>query len=140
MLLSLPRPSLGCGFNQASDEGGRIRENLMLRLTRLLALGALAAGAAVNTAAAGGACCACWDACEPFYVVNQGPLYTGPGIVLGRRYFDFEYDPPPPIYPYIGPTYGYRPYDGPYVSVRRQAYRMRAPRPVMVSPLDPRDK
>jgi hypothetical protein len=111
-------------LNRVSDQGGRIWENTMLRLTRLIALGALAAGAGVNTAAAG-SCCVCWAACKPFYVVNQGPLYTGPGIMVGRRYFDFEYDAPPAIYPYVGPAYW---------------YRMRAPRPLMVPPLDPRDK
>lgn len=92
------------------------------RLTRLIAFGALAAGAAVSTAAADP-----WYGCGPcdqFYLVNHGPVFTGPGIVVSPHYFDFNFDAPPAIYPYVGPTYWYRPYDGgPYADpIRHRVY------------------
>jgi hypothetical protein len=76
---------------------------MLSRSLQLLALGAVAAIGTAAPAAAGG-CCACASACgqqvqtyqyvwqrayvavpvpvapTPIYIVNQGPVYTGPGI------------------------------------------------------------
>ena len=81
----------------------------------LAALGVLAVIAAATPAHAGGVgCCACATGCQepyevtPYYVVNHGPYYAGPGIVTSpffetRRHLRH--------YPYIG-NYYYPPYDG----------------------------
>jgi hypothetical protein len=115
--------------NQASGGKPNSGEPTMLRkVSCLVALGALAMGAAMSPAAAGdyrygyghGYPYGCAAACEPYYVVNHGPMYSGPGIVVGAGYFDLN--PELPVaYPYVGPQYFYRPYDGgPYAdSIRR---------------------
>jgi hypothetical protein len=89
-------------------------------LTRLLAVSALATGAAANSVAAGWYDCGECDpvyfanqncrGCEQFYVVNEGPVYSGPGIMVSPGYH--QLDPAPVAYPYVGPRYWYRPYDG----------------------------
>jgi hypothetical protein len=85
------------------------------RSIQFLALGAFAAVAAPGGAAAN-PCCACVQVvCEQFYIVNHGPVYTGPGIVVSPAYF--EQDRWPTVYPYVGRTYLYQPYDGPYVGL-----------------------
>src|SRR5438132_4140543 len=81
------------------------------RSIQFLALGAFAAVAAAGAAAAN-PCCACVQVvCEQFYIVNHGPVYSGPGIVVSPSYF--ELDRWPAVYPYVGRTYWYQPYDGP---------------------------
>jgi hypothetical protein len=122
------------------------------RSIQFLALGAFAAVAAPGGAAAN-PCCACVQVvCEQFYIVNHGPVYTGPGIVVSPAYF--EQDRWPTVYPYVGRTYLYQPYDGPYVGLyphRRyhrhdvqrsypSVHQLRAPRQTVMPPLDPRDK
>ena len=104
------------------------------RSIQFLALGAVAAVAAASGAAAG-SCCACAPACGQFYIVNQGPVYSGPGIVVTPGYF--ELDRWPAVYPYIGHSYWYRPYDGPRY---RSVHRVRGPRRMVMPPLDPIDK
>jgi hypothetical protein len=135
----------------------------------------LLAFAAVATLAAGGeaaadSCCACPAPCDteqfvgvvearapaPFYVVDQGPIYAGPGIVA----FPTTYKKYQSIgaYPFIGHGYGrdrhpsdvvlwqqprvaYIDVKGyPMVSGRHRAIHRSAPRRVMRPPLDPRDK
>jgi hypothetical protein len=104
------------------------------RSIQFLALGAVAAVAAASGAAAG-SCCACAPACGQFYIVNQGPVYSGPGIVVTPGYF--ELDRVRAVYPYIGSTYWYQPYDGPSY---RSVHRVRGPRRMVTPPLDPIDK
>jgi len=57
----------------------------------------------------------------PIYVVNQGPEYSGPGIMVPyRTYSPAAAYAPASGYPYVGgPGYGYR-HHGPW---RRYAYR-----------------
>lgn len=87
----------------------------------------LIAGAAVSLAAggaqAGSACCDGCGPCAPglveevvapvraapFYIVDQGPVFYGPGVVAGPSYFEVVTSPH--RFPYIGNHY-YRPYDG----------------------------
>ena len=123
------------------------------RSIQLLALGTVAAVTTASGAAAH-PCCACAPmVCEQFYIVNHGPVYSGPGIVVSPAYF--ELDKWPAVYPYVGRTYWYQPYDGgPYFEPfrhrthyrhdvqqsHRSAYRLRAPRQMVAPPLDPRDK
>jgi hypothetical protein len=113
------------------------------RSIQSLALGAVAAVAAASAATAH-PCCACAPVvCEQFYIVNHGPVYSGPGIVVAPAYF--ELDRWPANYPYIGRTYLYQPYDGPYADPYRQrrhrsVHHMRAPRQLVAPPLDPSDK
>jgi hypothetical protein len=92
--------------------GSRIPEETMLRkLSCLIALGTLAASAAASPAGAGYYYRYGCASCAPYYVVNHGPVYSGPGIVVAPGYFDL--DPGLPVaYPYVGPHYWYRPYDG----------------------------
>jgi hypothetical protein len=67
------------------------------RSIQFLALGAFAAVAAPGGAAAN-PCCACVQVvCEQFYIVNHGPVYSGPGIVVSPAYF--EQDRWPTVYP-----------------------------------------
>ena len=75
-----------------------------------LALAGLAALAIPATVQAGSDCCACPGPCaspilSEFYVVNQGPTFTGPGIVLVPGVVG----PPavPPDYPYVGRDFAY---------------------------------
>ena len=136
-------------------------------------LNVLAAAAAVSLAAAtpavAGGCCpmpvvSC--VCAPvvtggIYLVNQGPVFSGPGHYLPRQAPDL----PPGGYPYVGSVYSgypyglqdaggyprgsYSPYTGypyaetypgrPYFGVRRAAYRMSyRPARVYYRPLRPR--
>jgi hypothetical protein len=55
----------------------------------------------------------------PLYVVNQGPDYSGPGLMVPYRTYapPAEYAPPPAYPPYLNPAPGY--YPGP---VYRHAY------------------
>jgi hypothetical protein len=163
------------------------------RLTHLLAIGTLVTGGAMGTAAADPCCPGGYytgsyyaggyytGGYDQFYVVNHGPVYSGPNIVVGSGYHHFE--GVPAIYPYVGRSYWYRPYDGgPYADpighrlyhryptrysygpagVYEPAYRTgpqiirvdgryhrphhvraphpRAPRGVVLPPLDPREK
>src|ERR1700722_18948165 len=91
-------------------------------ITRSLSLFALAAFASAVAAAPAMACCGgCDYACappaqiqiwglSPTYVVNQGPVYSGPGFYSSPTY---EGETLTVDYPYVGgyPRY-YRPYDG----------------------------
>ena len=105
------------------------------RSLQWLAFGALLAAAPVSQASAGGCCSGCAAPCVlaapvvvaapivavqpvpvlPVYVVNQGPLYSGPGIMTYPGYFN-EWRAPT-FYPYVSvdayyPAYHawYRPY------------------------------
>jgi hypothetical protein len=93
---------------------------MIQRFVSIAALATLSAAAAASSASAGGAPCCCLEPCvvavpapppvivyKPYempriYVVDQGPVYSGPGIyteptlVLPHRM---------PRYPYIGPAY-----------------------------------
>jgi hypothetical protein len=84
-------------------------------ITRTLSLLALTAfvSAAAATQASAGACCGCAYTCappaqvqiwglSPSYVVNQGPVYTGPGYYTAPTY---EGEASTVDYPYVG--YGY---------------------------------
>ena len=104
---------------------------MIRRTLSIAALATLAAVAAVSSAKAGSPCC-CFAPCvvaappvvvyTPYempriYIVDQGPVYSGPGIytnptvVLPRRM---------PRYPYVGRDYpGYLP---PYVEPLRSRY------------------
>jgi hypothetical protein len=84
--------------------------------SKLFALTALVAAIGAGPATAGGySCCACADACAPvvvapppqgpFHIVNQGPDYTGPGIVLVPG--PVVIDTAPATYPYVGRDYDY---------------------------------
>jgi len=122
------------------------------RSIQLLALGAAAVAGTASSAVAGGPCCVCAPpvACEPFYIVNHGPVYSGPGVMVSPFYF--ELDRWPASYPYIGHTYWYQPYDGgPYFDSSRRhrhavqrwhrpAHYPRVPQQMVPPPLDPRDK
>ena len=118
----------------------------------LLAFWAAAMFAAGGEAAAG-SCCNCPAPCAPepvievvethaaapFYVVDQGPIFTGPGIVsypTVRKMYQSIGD-----YPYIGYGHGgYHPQARvAYVDVKRVHRRIYRRAPV-VHPLNPRDK
>jgi hypothetical protein len=101
-------------------------------ITRSLSLLALAAFASAVAAAPAMACCGCAYTCappvqiqnwgfqnwgfqtweSPSYVVNQGPVFTGPGFYSSPTY---EGETLTVDYPYVGP-FGYpgyyRPYNG----------------------------
>jgi hypothetical protein len=94
----------------------------------LLALGAMASISAATTSAAG-SCCACDPFCappapvllvpqpvyvKPIYIVNQGPVYGGPGIVT--RPLKKHFNVPLADYPYVGQDFYYPPYN-PYASL-----------------------
>jgi hypothetical protein len=61
----------------------------------------------------------------PIYVVNQGPDYTGPGIMVPYRTWNpAPLYAPPSTYPYVpGYGYGYGYGDGYRIQDRRVAYR-----------------
>jgi len=109
---------------------------------RRLALAAVVSMAAISQASAG-CCWSCNMTCgvpgryipvvevpnvafvSPIYVVNQGPIFTGPSVVAYLGYYD-DYRPMA-IYPYVGMNYrvGYYGWHGgsrPYVK-RVRAYR-----------------
>jgi hypothetical protein len=90
---------------------------MITRSLSLLALAAFVSAAAATQAMAG--CCGCAYTCappaqvqiwrlSPSYVVNQGPVYTGPGFYTSPTY---EGEVSTVDYPYVGTGY-YRPYDG----------------------------
>ena len=93
---------------------------MIKRSLSLLALTAFVAAAAAPPAMAG-ACCGCAHTCaspaqvqiwglSPTYVVNQGPVYSGPGFYTSPTY---EGEVSTVDYPYVG--YGdYFRYDRPY--------------------------
>jgi hypothetical protein len=139
----------------------------------LLALGAAATLAAGGQAAAG-SCCACEPACAteqvvevvegyaaaPFYVVNEGPIYAGPGIMSVPT--TYKKHQSIGAYPYIGHGDSHHDRHHPHVVLWQQSrvvyvdakapHRMvmshpprmtpyrSAPRRMMRPPLDPRDK
>lgn len=130
---------------------------------KLLALSALTAALGVGPVAAGSICCACSNTCAPvvvevapvttpFYIVNQGPDYTGPGIVVGPY---VGVDTAPATYPYVGRDYYYPPYPYARHHIPRAHVRWHGQHRVHVSqryvshghishktmrPFDPRDK
>jgi hypothetical protein len=94
---------------------------MFARSLSLLAVTAFVAAAAATPAAAG--CCGCAYTCAPppqvqywgltpSYLVNQGPVFSGPGIYTSPTY---EGEVSTADYPYVGygdyPRY-YRPYEG----------------------------
>jgi hypothetical protein len=145
---------------------------MVRRSLHLLALAAAAALVATDEAAAG-ACCECTPPCAPaqvvevveahaatpFYVVNHGPVYAGPGIMSIP--ITYAVHKGPRDYPYVGRDYRYHRHHHDvtlwqksrmvYVDVkaprrvvvshrpRMTPYRS-APRQMMRPPLDPRDK
>jgi hypothetical protein len=95
---------------------------MFARSLSLMALTAFVSAAAVSQSMAG-SCCGCGYYCapppqvqiwglSPSYVVNQGPVYSGPGFYTEPTY---EGEASTADYPYVGygdyPRY-YRPYDG----------------------------
>jgi hypothetical protein len=98
---------------------------MLARTLSLLAATAFVSAAAATQALAG-SCCGCAYTCappqvqiwglSPTYVVNEGPVYSGPGFYTGPTY---EGEVSTADYPYVG--YGnyrgyHRPYDGgPYM-------------------------
>ena len=103
---------------------------MIRRSLSIAALAVLSAAATVSSASAGSPCCCpapCVVAGPPvvvytpyemprIYVVDQGPVYSGPGIyinptvVMPHRLAR---------YPYVGPRYGYLP---PYRAPLRSRY------------------
>jgi hypothetical protein len=90
----------------------------------MLALGAIASISALTPAAAGGCCNACGVPCpvpapvfvvpqpvyvKPIYIVNQGPVYGGPGIVT--RPLKKHFNVPLADYPYVWQDFPYPPYN-----------------------------
>jgi hypothetical protein len=81
----------------------------------LPAAAAAALLAAAGSAAAGGCCptCDCAPVVvvaappEPIYLVNQGPVFTGPGHAIPRPLPDA---PRPAFYPYVGHVFTGYPY------------------------------
>ena len=95
---------------------------MLRRPLQHLVLAALVSLAAASQAAAG-ACCNCGTPCmvtgryipvmdvsvvTPIYVVNQGPTYTGPGVMTYPGFFDERR--PPADYPYVSHDYPYPQY------------------------------
>jgi hypothetical protein len=81
----------------------------MVRSSLALLIAASAAGFATGSVQAGG----CIDPCgavvaavsapvAPFYLVDQGPVYYGPGVTRGPTYFESG---PSHLFPYVGSTY-----------------------------------
>lgn len=76
----------------------------------------LAFGAAVIAATPAAACCECASVCapvvrvhpqliyraepQPVYVVNRGPVYSGPNIITVPGYVEEDFTPA--VYPYVG--------------------------------------
>jgi hypothetical protein len=121
---------------------------MFARSLSLLALTA-AVAAATATQALAGSCCGCAYTCapptpaqiqiwglSPAYVVNQGPVYSGPGFYTAPTY---EGEVSTADYPYVGngfyPRY-YRPYDGgPYADpFRHRLYHSYWPGELPVRP------
>src|SRR3954452_14405916 len=94
------------------------RERPMLRSSLTLLIAAAAAGLATGNVQAGG----CADPCgpgvvavvaaptpapAPFYIVDQGPVYYGPGVTRGPTFFEDVTSPY--RFPYIGSSYYWAP-------------------------------
>jgi hypothetical protein len=115
--------------------------------------------AAPGISSAGSSCCACATPCAPgiaviappaeFYVVDQGPTYSGPGLV--RVPGVIEVNTMPAAYPYVGRDYYFPGYpDYRYVGVRHvERFRHRLHRrnvhrrhvePHKLQPLEPGDQ
>jgi hypothetical protein len=95
---------------------------MITRTLSLLALTAFVAAAAATQASAG-SCCGCAYTCappaqvqiwglSPSYVVNQGPVYTGPGYYTAPTYAEEASTVDYPYVGYGGYTRYERPYDG----------------------------
>jgi hypothetical protein len=100
----------------------------MLRQSlKLLALATFAVLTAAAPASAGSYCCGCGYACapaigvvpvpaplftQPFLIVDQGPVYSGPGIVLLPGLV--EVDTRPATYPYVGRDFAFPYWDWRY--------------------------
>src|SRR5437763_1161613 len=71
-----------------------LRKSTLRKSTSILclAVATLASAAVARPAVAGDYGYGC-GGCEQFYVVNHGPTFTGPAVVLAPNYFDFA-DPP----------------------------------------------
>ena len=129
---------------------------MLRRPFQLLAIGALVTMAAVTEVAAG-SCCACGTPCvvpgryipvldvpdvTPIYVVNQGPTYTGPGVMTYPGFFDERR--PPADYPYVSHDYYYPQYhtwQRGYHRHVRHSHRVKAVSYRLYrQPLHPRDK
>jgi hypothetical protein len=118
----------------------------------LYILACSAAALAMASPAAAGWCCECVPDCPPVqyipvlelpevtpvYVVNHGPVYTGPGIVSAPMFYKLRTSTAP--YPYIGHHYYSYPYVHRHHAPRVVHYQRRAPRLMVQPPLDPRDK
>ncbi len=117
-------------------------------ITRSLSLLALAAFASAVAAAPAMACCGCAYTCappvqvqtwgfqtweSPSYVVNQGPVFTGPGFYSSPTY---EGETLTVDYPYVGP-YGYPGYR-PYGGLTIEPFRHRLYHPYWQGALPPR--
>ena len=108
---------------------------MLARSLSLLALTAFVA-AATATPALAGSCCGCAYTCAPpaqiqvwgltpFFVVNQGPVFSGPGFYTSPTY---EGEVSTADYPFVGTgdyPRNYRPYDGgPYADpFQHRVYR-----------------
>jgi hypothetical protein len=102
---------------------------MIARPLLLLALSAMTSMSTLTPATAG-ACCGCGTPCivpvpvvvvpvEPFYVkpiyiVNQGPVYGGPGIIT--RPLKKHFNQPLADYPYVGRDFYFPPYN-PYATL-----------------------
>jgi hypothetical protein len=104
----------------------------------LIAIGAAVSLGAVTPAAAGGCCPA------PIYVVNQGPVFTGPGPMV-QQLPDWAPKAYPGGYPYVGFVFSGYPYgyDRPWVGdpaltpVDFPALRGTVKRPLYLGPRRP---
>jgi hypothetical protein len=101
---------------------------MLVRSSLLLVLGTIGALSTLTPAAAG-SCCACSPICvqpapvfvvpqpvyvKPIYIVNQGPVYSGPGIVT--RPLKKHFNVPLADYPYVGRDHWYPRYN-PYAAL-----------------------
>jgi hypothetical protein len=140
--MPLSTVSRGLPFNHRPS-AGRMRKGVNMPRYRscLLALGALVS---VGVATPAAACCGCAASCapvvlvpqpapvvlvpqpayvRPIYVVNQGPVFTGPNVVVGMG---VEIDTGPVVYPYVG-RHNYQP------RWHRPAYRQSGSRQMAVA-------
>ena len=90
-------------------------------LLRPLVFPALIATVSIGAANAADLCCDCGAPCapharhyvNPFYIVDQGPVYGGPHIVTTPRFEPFHV--PPAHYPAVRQTYYYPTYRDSYL-------------------------
>src|SRR5262245_37038409 len=107
---------------------------MRLQLFRYLALAAAVSTAAISQASAG--CCSCGVPCvtpgwytpvvavprvAPYYVVNHGPVYTGPGLYWTYSY-SYDWYRPVPVYPYVAAADFYYPRFRSWNPYGRRAY------------------